>query len=266
LKTHITKSNVEATLITWLKKIPVISFYAGTRGWSYLMSCSHRITGVLLVISLWAYLYGFHALQTSQGLFILASLLWILAIPMAFHGFNGSRLILYELFGNRNDETMIRWVFALSVIYLFVLGTLMLMGNQMVSPFLYWVIVFAQALVVAYMVSRRTLSSRHSFLWKTQRISGSFLLFMAPAYFLFIPLNPSPAIEANFLITGIQGLFLKAVYILLLLCALFHGGYGIWSVMSDYLAPRTLRKGLAALVAFITLFFAWVGLLATLSI
>ena len=266
MNTNIIKSNIEAALITWLKKIPVISLYAGTRGWFYLISWSHRITGILLVISLWVYLYGFHTLQASQKSFILVLLLWMLAVPMAFHGFNGARLILYECFGNRNDDIMIRWVFALSFIYLVVLGMLMLMGNQMVSPFLYWVMMFAQALIVAYGVATRILKSRHSVLWKMQRISGSFLLVMVPAYFLFIPLNAPLEIEANFLVTGIQKLFLMAVYILLLLSALFHAGYGVWSVMGDYLASGNLRKGLAALVTFITLIFGWIGLLVTLNI
>ena len=80
-KTDVIKSNIEAALTTWLKKIPVISLYAETRGWFYLISWSHRITGILLVISLWAYLYSFHALQASQKSFILVLLLWMLAIP-----------------------------------------------------------------------------------------------------------------------------------------------------------------------------------------
>jgi succinate dehydrogenase hydrophobic membrane anchor protein len=266
MNTDVIKSKIEASLITWLKKIPVISFIAGTRGWFYLISWSHRITGILLVISLWAYLYGLDALQASQKSFILVLLLWILAVPMAFHGFNGARLILYECFGNRDDDAMIRWVFALSFVYGVVLGMLMLMGNQTVSPFLYWVIMLVQALAVAHGVSTRILKSRHSVLWKMQRISGSFLLIMVPAYFLFIPLNAPPEIEANFLVTGFQTLFLMAVYILVLLCALFHAGYGVWSVLSDYLSSGNLRKGLAALVTFITLIFAWIGLFKTLSI
>ncbi|MBW2048169.1 MAG: hypothetical protein JRJ09_06525 [Deltaproteobacteria bacterium] len=266
MNTEVIRSKVEAFLITWLKKIPFVSLYAGTRGWFYLISWAHRITGILLVISLWAYLYGFHALQASQKLFILALLLWILAIPMVFHGFNGARLIFYECFGNRNDDAMIRSVFALSFIYLAVLGMLMLTGNQIVSPFLYWVIMFAQAMVLPYGLATRILTSRHSVLWKMQRISGSFLLVMVPAYFLFISLNRSPEIEADFLITGIQGLFLTVVYILLLLSAVFHAGYGVWSVMSDYLSSRNLIKGLAGLVALITLIFTWIGLRAALSV
>ena len=265
MNTDVIKSSIEASLVTWLKKIPVISLYEGTRGWFYLISWTHRITGILLVISLWAYTYGFHVLRSSQNLFILDLLLWLLAIPMAFHGSNGARLILYECFGKRNDDAMIRSVFTLSFIYVMILGMLMLMGNQMVSPFLYWVIMFTQALVVAYGVATRVLNSRHFVLWKMQRISGSFLLIMVPAYFLFIPLNPLPEIEAGFLITGIQKLFLTAVYILLLLSALFHAGYGVWSVMRDYLSSKNLRKGLAALVTFITLIFAWIGLRAVLS-
>jgi succinate dehydrogenase hydrophobic anchor subunit len=136
MKSNIIKSYIEAPLIKWLKKIPRISLVAETRGWFYLISWSHRITGIFLVISLWVYLYGFHALQASRYSFILALSLWMVAIPMAFHGFNGARLILYELFGNRNDDAMIRSVFALSLLYVIVLGLLMLMGNQMVSPFL----------------------------------------------------------------------------------------------------------------------------------
>ncbi len=264
MNTNVIKSNIEASLLKWLKKIPVISLMAQTRGWFYLISLSHRITGILLVISLWTYLYGLYAFQASRRHFILAFLLWMLSIPMAFHGFNGARLILYELFGNRNDDAMIRSVFALSLLYVIVLGLLMLMGNQMVSPFLYWVMMVAPAMVVAYGVCARAFNSRHSVLWKMQRITGSFLLVMVPAYFLFIPLHPSPAIKANFLVTGIQDLFLMAVYILLLLGVLFHAGYGVWSVLKDYLSSGNLGKALAALVTFITLIFAWIGLRAIL--
>jgi succinate dehydrogenase hydrophobic membrane anchor protein len=260
MKPNMIKSKIEASLVKWLKKSPVISLIVETRGWPYFISWSHRITGMLLVISLWAYLSSFHALRASRYSCILGVFLWMLAIPMAFHGFNGARLILYELFGNRNDDAMIRSVFALSSLYLFVLGMLMLMGNQTVSPFLYWVIMVFPAVVAAYGVSVRTFKSRHSFLWKMQRISGSFLLVMVPAYFLFISLQPSPEIKANFMITGVQGLFLLAVYMLLLLSVLFHAGYGVWSVMNDYIASRNLRKGLAAVVSFITLMFAWIGL------
>jgi succinate dehydrogenase hydrophobic membrane anchor protein len=252
--------------MSWLNEIPIISFYFRTKGWSYILSWCHRVTGILLVISLWVYLYYFHSLRISQELFIVALFLWILAIPMIFHAFNGARLILYECFGKRNDEAMIRWAFVLTFIYVVVLGMLMLMGNQSVSPFLYWVIMVTQALVIAYGVASRIFNSTHSFFWRMQRISGSFLIVMVPAYLLFIRLRPSPEIETNFLIRNIQGLFLTAVYILLLLSALFHGGYGMWSVICDYLSSRNLRRGLAALLICITLIFAWIGLRVTLSI
>jgi succinate dehydrogenase hydrophobic membrane anchor protein len=252
--------------MAWLNKIPFISFYARTRGWSYIISWCHRVTGILLVTSLWVYLYYFHSLRVSQELFIVALFLWILAIPMVFHAFNGARLILYECFGNRNDEAMIRWVFVLTFIYVVVLGMLILMGNQSVSPFLFWLIMVTQALVIAYRVASRIFNSRHSFFWRMQRISGSFLIVMVPAYLLFIQLRPSPEIEANFLIRNIQGLFLTAVYILLLLSAIFHASYGIWSVICDYLSSRNLRRGLAALLICITLIFAWIGIRTTLGI
>jgi succinate dehydrogenase hydrophobic anchor subunit len=54
---------------------------------------------------------------------------WALAMPVIFHALNGGRLILYEAFGYRNDESMIRWASGLSTIYALLLGTFMIMGN-----------------------------------------------------------------------------------------------------------------------------------------
>jgi len=262
----IMKSRIDASLLEWLNKIPLISCYARTRGWFYIVSWCHRITGILMVFALWVYLYCFHALRVSENHILLAFFVWGLAIPAVFHALNGARLILYEVFGQRNDETMIRWVFVLTIIYGMVLGTLVLMGNQGVSPFLYWVIMVVQALVMAYGVTSRIFNSRHSFFWKMQRISGCFLMIMLPAYLLFIQLRHPPEFEANVLIRIIQNFFLSVVYLLLLLCALYHAGYGIWSVVSDYLSSRNIRSWSAALVAFITLILAWIGVLVILRV
>jgi succinate dehydrogenase hydrophobic membrane anchor protein len=103
-------------------------------------------------------------------------------------------------------------------------------------------------------------------LCKLQRISGAFLFITVPAYVLFIQLKPSTEIEANFLIRGLQNSFLTVVYIILLLSALFHAGYGLWSLMNDYFFSRNLRMGMALLITCITLFFTWFGLAAVLGI
>lgn len=40
--------------------------------------------------------------------------------------------ILYEVFGNRRDDTLIKWAWALSAIYVLLLGLVMIIGSQAV--------------------------------------------------------------------------------------------------------------------------------------
>ena len=140
----------------------------------------------------------------------------------------------------------------------------MLMGNQSVSPFFFWLIISVTALIAGYGVIIKIWNTGHSVFWKFQRISGAFLLVMVPAYILFIHLNPSPETGVNMVITGIQKIFIKVAYLILLVSGLFHGGYGIWSVASDYLYSRIFRIGLACLVILVMLISCWIGIRVTL--
>ncbi len=249
-----------------IEKLPFISFYSRTRGWPFLISWGHRITGILLVIFIWFYIYSLtylytpgahHATATSFGSFILALFQWILAIPVIFHALNGGRLMLYESFGIRNDEGMIRWVLGLSVLYLALLGLVMLMGDQSVSEFFFWMVTLTIALILTYGVAAKIWNTEHSFFWKLQRISGAFLIVMVPAYLLFVQLNPSTGEEA---IMGIKNPFIKAVYLGLLAGALYHGGYGLWSIVSDFLSSRIIRTAAALLMTLVMLICAWAGI------
>jgi succinate dehydrogenase hydrophobic anchor subunit len=185
---------------------------------------------------------------------------WILSIPVIFHAFNGGRLILYESFGKRNDESMIRWVFILSILYIALLGLFILIGDQTVSPFFYWLMIFVIALIVAYGVAAKVWHTEHSFFWKFQRTSGAFLLVTVPAYIFFIHLSPLSAKVTQMALGGAQSFFIRCVHLAMLLGALYHGGYGIWSVVSDYLSSRIFKTGLTVLVALVTLIFAWFGI------
>ncbi|MBW1862226.1 MAG: hypothetical protein JRJ02_07610 [Deltaproteobacteria bacterium] len=265
----------KAQIISMLEKLPIISFYSRTRGWYYMISWGHRIAGILLVILLWIYIYSLTTLCTPSSFnvtvqasrpFIFALFQWILAIPVIFHAFNGGRLILYESFGNRNDEGMIRWVLGLSVLYMALLGLIMLMGDQSISEFLFWIFIFIIALIPAYMVATRIRNTEHSFFWKFQRISGAFLIVMVPAYLLFVQLNPLAGKDASVTIMGMKNFFIKAVYLGLLVGALYHGGYGLWSIVSDYFSSRTIRTGVALLVTLVMLIFAWAGIRLCLAI
>jgi len=84
-------------------------------------------------------------------------------------------------------------------------------------------------------------------------------LILIPAHMLFMHLNYATAHEANTVIMRMQGHFIKAVDISLVVAILYHAGYGLVSFMGDYLASRTLRVGLAALVVLAMLLCAVLG-------
>ncbi len=275
MNTDLVNAGAESPVLSLLKRLPVVSFYARTRGWHYTICWCNRIAGLILVIWLWLHIYFLAFLNTPGAYdgnmkifrcFIFTFLQWVLSIPVIFHAFNGGRLILYEIFGQRNDETMVRWMFGLSLLYIGLVGLLMIMGNQSVSPFFFWLLMLLAALICGYGVARKLWRSEHSIFWKLERICGAFLLIMIPAHLLFMHLNPSTAMEASVVTRRMQNWFIKGVDLILVAAALYHGSYGLFSVLSDYISSRVLRRRLVYVVAFITFIFAWIGIRLILTI
>ncbi len=272
---NLMEAKTTSFILRQLERVPYLSFFAKTRGWPFFISWCNRIAGILLVVWVWIHIYFLAFLCTPSAYdnnmtvfrwAIFAFLQWVLAIPVIFHALNGGRLILYEIFGKRNDDTMLRWMFGLSIIYIALVGLFMLLGNQSVSPFFFWLFILVTALVVGYGVARKIWKSGHSILWKLQRISGAFLLIMVPAHLLFMHLNPSMGMEASVVIKRMQSWFIKAVDLALIVAALYHGAYGLFSVFSEHLSSRILRVALVCLIAVIFLAFAWVGIRLTVTI
>jgi succinate dehydrogenase hydrophobic anchor subunit len=202
----------------------------------------------------------------AYGLAIVVFLEWALAIPVIFHALNGGRLILYEFFSMRNDESMIRWMTALSILYIAMLALLMMMGSQEVSAFFFWLISFVIALIAGYGVAMRMGFREHSIFWRLQRISGVFLLVMVPAHLIFMHLNPSVSKDANIVISRMQNYFIKGTDICLILGALYHGAYGVVSLAKDYLSSGVVRIGIMSFIALVMLVFAWAGIKLTFTI
>lgn len=240
-----------------LERLPVLSWYAKTRGWHYVISWLHRLTGIGLLIILIVHLYTLASLRTpgvdpAKMQMIVSPIFLFLALAsslvVGFHALNGGRLVLYELFERRDDTDMIRWIFGLSAAYAAMVGLLLMMKNQRVSAFFFWLTAFSLGAIAAYVVASRILEKRHSVLWKLQRISGAFLFITVPAYLLFSYLNPGEADGAQEAIVWMQNVFIRLVFLMLAACALYHAGYGLFSIAADYISSGITRTGMAALI------------------
>jgi len=252
-----------------LNKTPYMAFYARTRGWAFVLSWIHRITGLILVTYLWFHLITLSALTTpgdyDAKMVLFSSPLivffeWLLAIPMIFHAVNGGRLMLFEIYGFRDDTAMIRWLFVVSTAYVCLLAVFMLLGNQSVSPIFFWLTVFIIAVICGYAFLAKIWRLGHSQFWKWQRASGAFLLVMIPAHFLFMHLSPAVGKDSAVIIARMQNFFVKIVDLAVVLAVVYHGGYGLFSVGKDYIVSRRLQILMTVLVAVVMGFFAWIGL------
>jgi succinate dehydrogenase cytochrome b556 subunit len=258
-----------------LKKIPYIAFYAHTRGWAFILSWSQRITGLLLVLYVWFHLITLSALSSPENydakMALFSSPLvvffeWLLAIPVIFHAVNGGRLMLFEIYGYRDDTAMIRWSFVVSAVYVSLLAAFMLLGNQSVSPIFFWLTVFIIAVICGYAFLAKIWRLGHSPFWKFQRVSGVFLLVMIPAHFLFMHLNPAVGKDSAVIIARLQNFFVKIVDVAMVLAVVYHGGYGLFSVGKDYIVSRPLQILMTVLVAAVVVWSAWIGLKVIITI
>ena len=258
-----------------LEKAPFLSDLARSHGWHYVISWCHRISGVGLVVYLLIHIYTLSSLQTPAvydgkmkllAIPIVVFLAWLSCLPVVFHALNGGRLILYESFGSRNDETLVRWTFGLTALYAAVFGLLILLKNQNVSPFFFWLLFLLTAVLAAYAVGARLWRSGHTLYWKLQRITGAFLLVAIPAHLMFSHLNPGVAHEAQAVILRMQSVFIKVVDILLAVSALYHAGYGLFSIGADYIRTRSLRRLYTAAVAVVFAVFLFIALRLTVSV
>lgn len=252
--------------------IQFIQTQANIRGWPFMAAWAHRISGVLLVLYVWFHIITlsdlsdpvrFSAKMKIFGFALFVFLEWLLALPVIYHALNGGRLILYEIFGNRRDEIVLRWVIALGTIYTLLLAVFMVIGNQTISAPFFWVYVTVASGCVTYITIAKLCTSGASLFWKLQRISGAFLFLMVPAHMLFMHLNPAIGHNAQIITARMDNLFIKLVDFALLAGGLYHGAYGLYAIGQDYIvSPKAKKIGLslAVLLGCVSLIFAWIGL------
>lgn len=269
MNTPLFKKPIEHLLLPGLEKLPVIAFYGKTRGWPFVIAWIHRIAGISLVIYVLIHIYTLSFLSEPQifdakmrlfGSFFFYILEWLLAAPVIIHALNGARLILYEIFGARNEGVLFRWMFGLCIIYVMLHALLMVMGNQAVSAIFFWLVVLILSACLVTLVTSRIWGLEGAIGWKLQRITGAFLLMMTPAHLLFMHLQASIGHEANVVIARMQIGFIKVIDLILVVAVLFHAGYGLISIGRDYINSKFVQNGLSLLIIFILVVFGWIGI------
>lgn len=256
-------------LINWFEKLPFISKYSKTKGWSFIISWAHRLSGLLLVIFIWYHIYNLSALltpleyQRKMAFFggpIFLFLQWLLSIPLIFHATNGARLILYELFSFRNNDSLIRWALGISLVYVILLAMLMILNNQNVSAIFFWLLVTSIGIGCAIKISSKLKTTRHSVYWRAQRLTASYLLAFAPAHMLFMHLNYFMSHDVTVVVTRMQSIVIKIIDLSFILALFYHISYGLMTIVNDYVELKIVREVLKGIIVVVALMFIWIGI------
>ena len=261
--------------ISPLKRLIPLCYYARSRGWPYILSWAHRATGVILVLYLLIHVYTLSALPKTEVFaakmafynnLVFSFLEWAIAILLVFHALNGARLILYEIFHARDDNSMIRWVAVLGIIYILTLGYFMIIGGQETSVKFYWLITLILSCIVGYVVYQKIWMAHNRSLWKLQRISGAFLLPMTLAHMLFMHVNYLTGHDAGIITIRMQGYLTKGIDFILVALVIYHGAYGLCSIISDYVGNIYFRRLLAISIILILADCLWIGVKLIIAI
>lgn len=246
-----------------------------TKGWPYAATWAHRVSGVFLVIYLVFHVITLSSLQTPEKFIekmnFFSSLFpgfleWFLAIPVIYHSLNGGRLILYEIFGQRNDKTLLRSALAISLMYLLLLAIFMMIGNQSVSPFFFWSQAATTSFCLALITIVKLKNNKASIFWRLQRISGAFLFIMIPAHMIFMHLDPTIGRDVQVIAERMDSIFIKFIDIGLVISALYHSGYGLTGICSDYIADHKKRLFCSAAIILVTTVVAIIGIKLTIFV
>ncbi|UCF72812.1 MAG: hypothetical protein JSW35_11725, partial [Deltaproteobacteria bacterium] len=128
------------------------------------------------------------------------------------------------------------------------------------SGALFWSITVAISLIAFLMVFNKVWRTGNSILWKLQRITGTFLIPMLSGHMLFMHMNYLTGHDSKTILLRMQNPFIKGMDFVLLIVLLFHAGYGIFSVIADYMKPGPLLKSLTCCVIIVMAISAYFGI------
>ncbi|MDY6990387.1 MAG: hypothetical protein SWQ30_20290 [Thermodesulfobacteriota bacterium] len=269
------KRRVETFVAGLMERSEKLTYYAQSRGWGFVMTWAHRVAGLMLVLYMFFHIFTLSGLYDPAGFaskmrffdnFLFGFLEWTLAVPVIFHALNGTRLILYEIFRVREDALMIRWVLLLGTLYVLTLGLFMLMGNQQVSVGVFWLTAAIASTITAVIVYQKVWPTKNMVWWKFQRISAAFLLPMVSGHMFFMHLSYKMGHDVDTIMARMSGIGMKLVDIVFVITVFFHAGFGVHTIIVDYIEDRRARLGLSALTALMMTVFAYAGVKLVFSI
>lgn len=269
------RTRIEAHLMGILESSERLCYFARARGWGFIMTWAHRIAGVLLVLYMFFHIYTLSALYDPEAFaskmkfvdnFVFGFLEWALSVPVIFHALNGARLILYEAFRVRKDAVMIRWVFVLGAIYILTLAFFMVTGNQEVSPGFFWLLVAITSALLSSISYKRLWHTRNGTMWKLQRVSGALLLPLVSGHMFFMHLNYKMGHDADTILQRISAPGIKALDLAFVCLVFFHAGFGLYTILSDYVEDNRRRTWLTIFMGCILGAFALAGTKIVLTI
>lgn len=264
---RITKA--EAYVISVMQRIPVLSYYATARGWSFLISWGHRLAGLTLVAYMFAHLYTlsllFHPATFDADMRFLNNLVftfleWCVAVPVIFHSLNGGRLVLYEIFRMREEELAIRSMVAVGFIYIAIVGFFFIGEGHQISATLFWSVTLAISIVALLVVLFKIWLTRNSLFWKLQRVTGAFMFPMLIGHMLFMHMNYLTGHDSKTIFLRLESPFMRGMDFVFVIFLLFHAGYGLFSIIADYIKPGPLLKSITLLIVIVMAISAFFGI------
>jgi len=262
-------TKIESYIISLVERFPILSYYTTSRGWSFLISWGHRLAGLTLIGYMFAHIYTLSLLFTPATFdadmkllhnFVFSFLEWALAVPLLFHSLNGGRLILYELFHMREDEIVMRSMIIIGLVYILIVGFFFVEESQQISVALFWSITVAISLIAFFIVLNKIWRTGNSILWKFQRITGAFMIPMLLGHMLFMHMNYLTGHDSRTILLRMQNPFIRGMDLVFITLLLFHAGYGVFSIVADYIKPGPILRSLAVLVIIVMAISAFFGI------
>ncbi len=269
MKNGVKVTMAESYVISSLERLPILSYYTTSRGWSFLISWGHRLAGLTLVGYMFAHIYTlsllfnpgtFDADMRFLNNFFFALLEWCVAIPLIYHSLNGGRLILYELYTVRRDDIVLRWMTVLGIVYLIIVGFFFIEEGPQPLLALLWPLTFVLGVVVFGAVLYRIWRTGNTVLWKLQRITGAFMIPIIIGHMLFMHMNYLTGHDSKTILLRLESPFIRGLDLVFVIVVLFHAGYGVFSIMADYLKRGPVLKSLTALVIIVMAISAFFGI------